>query len=197
MVWLRGFFRPCVSVGRTWVVLATTGHAPGLPIAPPAFGWPGRSGGLASSGFEPGGDQSEEVLLGAGRRQVEARPPCIAGDHGADLQQLEADGGALRAGHPGAGKPEPVDPRVQGVGEAGEQRAEPVGPPSVARGGAWGGIFSSRHDEDGNPRLVAGFNSVYFEESDGSEGEFVGSFLGLSEAFKKTGVSRPFPRDGG
>ena len=63
--------------------------------------------------------------------------------------------------------------------------------------GAWGGAFSSRQDEDGTPRLVAGFNSVYFQESDGSEGEFFGSFLGLSEAFRETGVSRPFPGDGG
>ena len=62
--------------------------------------------------------------------------------------------------------------------------------------GAWGGALSSRRDEDGNPRLVAGFNGVDFQESDGSEGEFVGSFLGLSETFRATGVSRPPPGGG-
>ena len=59
--------------------------------------------------------------------------------------------------------------------------------------GHWGGAMSSRQDTDGNPRLVAGFSGAFFEESDGSEGEFFGSFLGLSEAFRKTGVSRPPP----
>ena len=62
--------------------------------------------------------------------------------------------------------------------------------------GFWGGALSSRQDENGNPRLVAGFNGVYFEESDGSAGELFGSFLGLSEAFRETGVSRPLPGNG-
>ncbi|MCE2494457.1 MAG: hypothetical protein J4F40_17980 [Alphaproteobacteria bacterium] len=62
--------------------------------------------------------------------------------------------------------------------------------------GYWGGAPSSRQDEAGNPRLVAGFNGVSFEESDGSEGEFFGSFLGLSEAVRETGVSRPLPGNG-
>ena len=53
--------------------------------------------------------------------------------------------------------------------------------------GYWGGALSSRRDEDGNPRLVAGFNGVSFEESDGSEGELVGSFLGLSGPFRASG----------
>ena len=63
--------------------------------------------------------------------------------------------------------------------------------------GDWGGAMSSRQDADGNPRLVAGFNGVYFQENDGSEGEFVGSFLGLSGPFRETGVSRPLPGGGG
>ena len=63
--------------------------------------------------------------------------------------------------------------------------------------GLWGGALSSRQDEDGNPRLVAGFSAISFEESDGSEGQFVGSFLGLSETFRETGASRPLPESGG
>ena len=62
--------------------------------------------------------------------------------------------------------------------------------------GFWGGALSSRQDTDGNPRLVAGFSGVYFEESDGSAGEFVGSFLGLSQTFRENGVSRFPPGDG-
>ena len=57
--------------------------------------------------------------------------------------------------------------------------------------GYWGGAFSSRQDTDGNPRLAAGFSAVDFEQSDGAKGEFFGSFLGLSEPFARTGVSRP------
>ena len=63
--------------------------------------------------------------------------------------------------------------------------------------GHWGGLLSRRRDEDGNPRLVAGFSDVGFQESDGSEGAFGGSFLGLSEKYRETGVSRPPPGDGG
>ena len=61
--------------------------------------------------------------------------------------------------------------------------------------GWWAGAFSSRQDSEGDPRLVAGFNAVEFEESDGSFGEFFGSFLGLSEPFRQTGVSGPLPED--
>ena len=59
--------------------------------------------------------------------------------------------------------------------------------------GSWGGAVSSRQDTVGNPRLIGGFSGVFFEESDGSEGEFFGSFLGLSESFRETGESRPLP----
>ena len=62
--------------------------------------------------------------------------------------------------------------------------------------GHWAGTLSRRQDTDGNPRLVAGFSSVYFEESDGSVGEFVGTFLGLSERFRENGISRSPPRNG-
>lgn len=62
--------------------------------------------------------------------------------------------------------------------------------------GSWGGALSSRQDTDGNPRLVAGFNNVYFEENDGSLGRIYGSFVALSERFKENGVSRfPPPQD--
>ena len=68
---------------------------------------------------------------------------------------------------------------------------------SVTRSdGLWGGALSSRQDMDGNPRLVAGFSGVYFEERDGSEGSFFGSFLGLSSTFRETGVSDPLPEKG-
>ena len=62
--------------------------------------------------------------------------------------------------------------------------------------GYWGGSFSSRQDTDGNPRLVAGFSNVSFEESDGSAGALWGSFVALSERFGENGVSRfPPPQD--
>ena len=53
--------------------------------------------------------------------------------------------------------------------------------------GHWGGTFSNVPDRAGNPRLVAGFSSADFEESDGSVGTFVGSFVALSEAFGASG----------
>ena len=63
--------------------------------------------------------------------------------------------------------------------------------------GSWGGALSSRQDTDGNPRLVAGFSGVEFEESDGSEGEFFGSLLGLSDTFRQDGQSSPLPDNDG
>ena len=57
----------------------------------------------------------------------------------------------------------------------------------VRQEGHWGGGLSSVPDQDGNPRLTAGFNDVVFEESDGSEGVFSGSFVALSEAFGTSG----------
>ena len=59
--------------------------------------------------------------------------------------------------------------------------------------GFWGGTFSNRRDMEGIPRLVAGFSGVSFTESDGSEGEFFGSLLGLSSLFAETGESGPLP----
>ena len=63
--------------------------------------------------------------------------------------------------------------------------------------GSWGGVLSRRQDTDGNPRLVAGFSGVKFEESDGSEGSFSGSLLGLSDAFRRNGISGPLPDNDG
>ena len=57
--------------------------------------------------------------------------------------------------------------------------------------GHWGGLVSNRQDTAGNPRLVAGFHGVDFEESDGSVGQFLGSFLGLSDTFRLDGISSP------
>lgn len=51
--------------------------------------------------------------------------------------------------------------------------------------GYWGGGFSNRRDAAGNPRLVAGFNQVFFIERDGSIGMFAGIFNALSEDFRK------------
>ena len=53
--------------------------------------------------------------------------------------------------------------------------------------GFWGGALSNIPDRDGNTRLVAGFSDAAFEESDGSAGEFYGTFVGLSESFRASG----------
>ena len=53
--------------------------------------------------------------------------------------------------------------------------------------GHWGGSLSSIPDQEGNPRLAAGFSDAEFEESDGSVGEFFGSFVALSESFRQSG----------
>lgn len=53
--------------------------------------------------------------------------------------------------------------------------------------GGWGGSVSSRPDGSGHPRLAAGFSHASFEEGDGSEGYFFGTFLGLSEDFRASG----------
>ena len=53
--------------------------------------------------------------------------------------------------------------------------------------GHWGGALSNIPDQNGNPRLAAGFTSADFEESDGSTGIFFGTFVGLSEQFRAPG----------
>ena len=53
--------------------------------------------------------------------------------------------------------------------------------------GDWGGTLSNIPDENGNPRLVAGFSSAGFEEGDGSAGQFIGTFVALSEPFRVSG----------
>ena len=53
--------------------------------------------------------------------------------------------------------------------------------------GHWGGSLSNVPDQAGNPRLVAGFSSADFEESDDSVGTFFGTFVGLSEPLRASG----------
>ena len=53
--------------------------------------------------------------------------------------------------------------------------------------GQWGGSLSNIPDQEGNPRLVAGFSGADFEESDGSVGAFFGTFVALSEPFRASG----------
>jgi hypothetical protein len=49
--------------------------------------------------------------------------------------------------------------------------------------GFWGGSLSAFDDENGNPRLIAGFKEAGFEEEDGSRGFFWGVFTVHSETF--------------
>jgi len=53
--------------------------------------------------------------------------------------------------------------------------------------GHWAGTLSNVPDRAGDPRLVAGFSGADFEESDGSVGEFLGTFVALSEPFGASG----------
>ena len=62
--------------------------------------------------------------------------------------------------------------------------------PVMGSSGFWGGQFSNVPDRTGNPRLVAGFNEVEFEEDDGSGGLFRGIFTALSEPFRLSGESQ-------
>ncbi len=59
--------------------------------------------------------------------------------------------------------------------------------------GYWGGQLSGSPDAAGDPRLVTGFNSVYFREPDGSRGVFFGAFISLSDAFRGAGESEQAP----
>lgn len=57
----------------------------------------------------------------------------------------------------------------------------------VEQEGWWAGALSSKPDADGAPRLVAGFGGADYEEADDSWGEFFGSFIALSGAFREAG----------
>lgn len=51
----------------------------------------------------------------------------------------------------------------------------------ASTGGAWGGQFSNIADSAGNPRLVAGTFGAEATSAGGSEGAFIGSFVGTKE----------------
>ena len=53
----------------------------------------------------------------------------------------------------------------------------------TASQGHWGGSLSNRPDEDGNPRLAAGFVYTRFAEGDDSDGVFFGAFVAPSETY--------------
>ena len=50
--------------------------------------------------------------------------------------------------------------------------------------GYWAGFFSNVPDDDGNPRLVTGFNDVTFEDENGEGGRLDGSFVAVSETYR-------------
>ncbi|MYB34214.1 MAG: hypothetical protein F4X92_03640 [Gammaproteobacteria bacterium] len=52
---------------------------------------------------------------------------------------------------------------------------------------AWVSFFSHLPDVNDDPRLIGGFVQSDYNEKDGSEGGFFGSFAGLSDAFLATG----------
>jgi len=60
--------------------------------------------------------------------------PGIAGDHGANLEQLQADGAGLGPRHLGACQRQTADRLDQVIGQGGQDQAELIGPPFVARG---------------------------------------------------------------
>ena len=59
---------------------------------------------------------------------MEADTSCVAGDYGTDLQELEADDGALGAGVFAVLESEPPEGVPQSVGETGKKRRELVRP---------------------------------------------------------------------
>ena len=62
--------------------------------------------------------------------------------------------------------------------------------PIVYSEGFWGGQFSNRPDDNGDPRLVAGFFDALFAEAGGGGfGYFYGMFNALSDPFRQTGRS--------
>ena len=65
---------------------------------------------------------------------MDRHPPGIAGDHGANLEQLQADGAGLGPRHLGACQRQTADRLDQVIGQGGQDQAELIGPPFVARG---------------------------------------------------------------
>ena len=187
------------------------GHPPELPVDGTAR-YDGQAGGLYS--YLPGGDAGEngdgyvieeyegQLTLTAdfGDRTVRGCIGCAG-----DLVTRRAHFGVILGPELGDARDTARDYELHlatsVVREDGtfERERVTVKHPTreVARSeGFWGGAFSNRRDAEGNPRLVAGFNSVSFTESDGGEGSFLGSFLGLSGPFRETGQPGPPPSEG-
>ena len=76
----------------------------------------------------------EEVLLRVLAAQHQPDGARVAGDDGADLQQLQADGVDLGLGEGGALKVNPTQPLQEQVGQPREQQSLLIGPPLVAAG---------------------------------------------------------------
>jgi len=73
------------------------------------------------------GDRDEQIFVGAGARQEEGDAPGVAPDHGADLQQLEADRANLGAGQRGGGQAQPPDGGEQAVAKPASNRRNWLG----------------------------------------------------------------------
>ncbi len=80
------------------------------------------------------GQLQEEVLLRVLAAQHQPDGARVAGDDGADLQQLQADGVDLGLGEGGALKVNPTQPLQEQVGQPREQQSVLIGPPFVAAG---------------------------------------------------------------
>ena len=90
-----------------------------------AWRYPGLRRATASSNSALSGQAVERWI--ATRR-------VLAGDHGADLQQFQADGAGLGPGHLGACQGQPPDRLHQAISQGGQDQAELIGPPFVTRG---------------------------------------------------------------
>ena len=97
--------------------------------------------GLPLSGAELGYGPAERVLIGTGAGEVEAHAAGVSGEDGADLEELEADGGDLGAGHVGTLEPSASDRGYQDIGEAGRAQTLAVRAPGWHRRDKPGGSF--------------------------------------------------------
>lgn len=61
--------------------------------------------------------------------------------------------------------------------------------PITNHGGSFGGIFSNIPDAGDNPRMVAGTTGGFYEHADGSNGAWVGTFLGTTKRDGRSAIA--------
>ena len=189
--WMRMSANMDVDEAGAFVDAPELAGTPSLPTAGTATYQGLATGGYAlvyGSDFADISAGSHEV--GEYNGDLELTADFLAGRVSGRVHSIEVDG--LHTPHAGGTRPitgvsvpyeitlEPTNLSSQGfTGETLVQSSDPDHN-VVSSSGTWGGKFSSISDSDDNPRMIAGTHGARFTSEEGTEGSFIGVFVGVT-----------------